>query len=87
MNSSLLTGVKVLCPTLGKTVSDCKVTTLYSDCSDAVSEGEMLLELETDKVTIEVPSPIAGRVVFKVSVGDVLRPGDVIARVYPSLSK
>ena len=46
---------------------------------DQVLEGDSLVLLESDKASIEVPSPMAGTVkVVSISVGDVLLEGDAI---------
>jgi 2-oxoglutarate dehydrogenase E2 component (dihydrolipoamide succinyltransferase) len=47
-------------PTLGESVSEATVGTWFKKVGDVVKADEPLLELETDKVTIEVPSPSAG---------------------------
>ncbi|WP_298296150.1 2-oxoglutarate dehydrogenase complex dihydrolipoyllysine-residue succinyltransferase [uncultured Litoreibacter sp.] len=47
-------------PTLGESVTEATVATWFKKPGDAVAVDEMLCELETDKVTVEVPSPIAG---------------------------
>ena len=47
-------------PTLGESVSEATVGTWFKKVGDAVKADEPLLELETDKVTIEVPAPAAG---------------------------
>ncbi|CAN7313974.1 2-oxoglutarate dehydrogenase complex dihydrolipoyllysine-residue succinyltransferase [Pararhizobium sp. LjRoot238] len=47
-------------PTLGESVSEATVGTWFKKVGDAVKADEPLLELETDKVTIEVPAPSAG---------------------------
>ena len=47
-------------PTLGESVSEATVGTWFKKVGDSVKADEPLLELETDKVTIEVPSPAAG---------------------------
>src|SRR5262245_3121884 len=47
-------------PTLGESVSEATVGTWFKKVGDAVKVDEPLLELETDKVTIEVPSPVSG---------------------------
>jgi 2-oxoglutarate dehydrogenase E2 component (dihydrolipoamide succinyltransferase) len=48
-------------PTLGESVTEATVGQWFKKEGDAVSLDEPLVELETDKVTIEVPSPAAGR--------------------------
>ena len=51
---------EVRVPTLGESVSEATVATWFKKPGDAVAADEMLCELETDKVTVEVPSPSAG---------------------------
>ncbi|MEM1300001.1 MAG: 2-oxoglutarate dehydrogenase complex dihydrolipoyllysine-residue succinyltransferase [Pseudomonadota bacterium] len=52
--------VEVRVPTLGESVTEATVATWFKQPGDAVAVDEMLCELETDKVSIEVPSPAAG---------------------------
>ena len=47
-------------PTLGESVSEATVGTWFKKVGDTVKADEPILELETDKVTIEVPAPAAG---------------------------
>ena len=47
-------------PTLGESVTEATVATWFKKPGEAVAVDEMLCELETDKVTVEVPSPAAG---------------------------
>jgi len=51
---------EVRVPTLGESVTEATVATWFKKPGDAVAADEMLCELETDKVTVEVPSPVAG---------------------------
>jgi len=52
--------IEVRVPTLGESVSEATIATWFKKPGDAVAADEMLCELETDKVTVEVPSPAAG---------------------------
>jgi 2-oxoglutarate dehydrogenase E2 component (dihydrolipoamide succinyltransferase) len=52
--------VDVMVPTLGESVSEATVSTWFKSVGDSVAQDEMLCELETDKVSVEVPSPAAG---------------------------
>ncbi|MDZ4096379.1 MAG: biotin/lipoyl-containing protein, partial [Paracoccaceae bacterium] len=54
---------EVRVPTLGESVTEATVATWFKKLGDTVAIDEMLCELETDKVTVEVPSPVAGRLV------------------------
>ena len=47
-------------PTLGESVTEATIGKWFKKPGDAVSVDEPLVELETDKVTIEVPAPAAG---------------------------
>src|SRR6202011_5345008 len=47
-------------PTLGESVTEATIGRWFKKAGDAVAVGEPLVELETDKVTIEVPAPSAG---------------------------
>ena len=47
-------------PTLGESVTEATVATWFKNPGDTVSVDEMLCELETDKVTVEVPSSVKG---------------------------
>jgi len=47
-------------PTLGESVTEATVSTWFKKVGDTVKADEMLCELETDKVSVEVPSPVAG---------------------------
>jgi len=50
----------VMVPPLGESVSEATVSTWFRKVGDQVREDEMLCELETDKVSVEVPSPVSG---------------------------
>ena len=50
----------VMVPSLGESVSEATVSTWFKKPGDVVKQDEMLCELETDKVSVEVPSPVAG---------------------------
>ncbi|MBL4751352.1 MAG: 2-oxoglutarate dehydrogenase complex dihydrolipoyllysine-residue succinyltransferase [Amylibacter sp.] len=53
-----MTEVRV--PTLGESVTEATIATWFKKVGDSVAVDEMICELETDKVTVEVPSPVAG---------------------------
>ena len=55
----MATEIKV--PTLGESVTEATIGQWFKKEGDTVARDEPLVELETDKVTIEVPAPIAGR--------------------------
>ena len=59
--------VEVRVPTLGESVTEATVATWFKKPGDAVAVDEMLCELETDKVTVEVPCPVAGKLIEHVA--------------------
>ncbi|MBT4587844.1 MAG: dihydrolipoamide succinyltransferase, partial [Rhodospirillaceae bacterium] len=54
----MATEIKV--PTLGESLTEATVATWLKSVGDAVAADEPILELETDKVTMEVNAPVAG---------------------------
>ncbi|MDH5772362.1 MAG: 2-oxoglutarate dehydrogenase complex dihydrolipoyllysine-residue succinyltransferase [Rhodospirillaceae bacterium] len=54
----MATEIKV--PALGESVSEATVAKWFKQPGDAVNADEPLVELETDKVTVEVPAPVSG---------------------------
>ena len=53
--------VDIRVPTLGESVTEATIGQWFKKVGDAVAADEPIVELETDKVTIEVPAPAAGR--------------------------
>ncbi len=52
--------VDIAVPALGESVSEATVASWFKAVGDAVAQDEILCELETDKVSVEVPAPAAG---------------------------
>jgi 2-oxoglutarate dehydrogenase E2 component (dihydrolipoamide succinyltransferase) len=72
--------VDVMVPTLGESVSEATVSTWFKQVGDSVAQDEMLCELETDKVSVEVPSPAAGTLCdILAQEGDTVQAGGKIA--------
>ena len=51
---------KILVPVLGESITEATVTKWLKNAGDTVEVDEPIVELETDKVNLEVPSPISG---------------------------
>ena len=51
---------EITVPTLGESVTEATIAKWFKNVGDAVKADEPLVELETDKVTVEVPAPAAG---------------------------
>ncbi|QZD86081.1 2-oxoglutarate dehydrogenase complex dihydrolipoyllysine-residue succinyltransferase [Qipengyuania psychrotolerans] len=74
----MATEVKV--PALGESVTEASIGELLKNVGDAVAVDEPIVSLETDKVAVEAPSPVAGVITeFKVAVGDTVEVGAVLA--------
>ncbi len=70
----------VLMPQLGETVAEGKITTWFKAVGDPVQPGDNLFEIETDKVSMEVPSTTAGVLAeICVGTGEVAPVGAVVA--------
>src|SRR4051812_38723109 len=72
IEETTMTEIRV--PTLGESVTEATIGKWFKKPGDAVAVDEPLVELETDKVTIEVPAPAAG------VLGDIAaKDGDTVA--------
>src|SRR4030081_2824475 len=70
----------VLMPQLGETVAEGKITQWFKSAGDAIAPGDNLFEIETDKVSMEVPSTSAGVLTeIRVAAGEVAPVGAVVA--------
>src|SRR2546423_8659179 len=70
----------VLMPQLGETVAEGKITKWFKSAGDAVKPGDNLFEIETDKVSMEVPSTTAGVLAeIRVGAGEVAPVGAIVA--------
>ena len=66
-------------PQLGETVAEGKITKWFKAAGDAVKPGDNLFEIETDKVSMEVPSTAAGVLSeIRVTVGEVAPVGAIV---------
>lgn len=60
-----------------------KIIRLHVEPNDCVSKGQLLLIMESMKMTLPVCSPEAGEVFYEVAGGDIVTKGEIIARVEP----
>jgi len=75
-------GTEVTLPALGESVTEGTVTRWLKQVGDAVEVDEALLEVSTDKVDTEIPSPVAGTVqAIKVQEDETVEVGAVLAVV------
>ena len=77
---------KITVPTLGESVTEATVSKWLKTQGEKVSADEPLVELETDKVNVEVPSPVSG-VLDSISVkeGETVNVGSLLGMVSKSL--
>ena len=73
---------KILVPELGESITEATVSKWLKSAGDSVEADEPIVELETDKVNLEVPSPVNG-VLGKISVseGDVVEVGSTLGHI------
>ncbi len=66
-------------PDLGEGVHEAEILALPVAIGQAVREGDIIMEIETDKAAVEIPSPYTGTVSeIMVKVGDMALVGDVL---------
>ena len=76
----MATEIKV--PALGESVTEATIAKWFKAEGDAVAMDEPLVELETDKVTVEVPAPVAGvMAAISVKEGDTVNVGTVLGAI------
>jgi 2-oxoglutarate dehydrogenase E2 component (dihydrolipoamide succinyltransferase) len=72
----------IVVPTLGESVSSATVARWLKQAGDAVAADEPLVELETDKVTVEVNAPVAGVIsAIAADTGAEVLPGAVLGSI------
>jgi 2-oxoglutarate dehydrogenase E2 component (dihydrolipoamide succinyltransferase) len=75
-------------PALGESVVEATVGQWFKQAGDAVSVDEPLVELETDKVTVEVPAPVSGVLSeIKVNPGDTVAVGALLGAITDGKAK
>jgi len=73
---------QILVPTLGESVTEATVSKWLKQVGEKVDSDEPLVELETDKVNVEVPSPLTGTLSsIKVKEGDTVEVGALLGEI------
>ena len=74
--------VEAKVPQMGESVTEGTIGSWLVKAGDTVEIDQALVEIETDKVAVEVPSPVAGTVSeLLVGEGDTVAPGDAVAKI------
>ena len=74
--------IEVKVPVLPESVEDASIAAWHKQPGDTIRRDENLVDLETDKVVLEVPAPADGVVKETLAdVGDIVNSGDVIAKI------
>ena len=76
---------KIVVPALGESITEATVSRWLKDIGDQIETDEALVELETDKVNIEVPSPVTGILSeIKIKKGITVKVGSELGVVEPN---
>lgn len=74
----MLTKIKM--PRVGENVNSVFIIEIKAEIGQQINAGDILLSVETDKATIDVESPISGKILeFLVKINDEIAPGDSYA--------
>ena len=74
--------IDIKVPSLGESVTEATIARWYKTVGDSVAIDEPLLEIETDKVTLEVPAPATGQLSdIKVNDGDTVEVGAILGSI------
>src|SRR5215468_670967 len=74
--------IEIRVPALGESVTEATVGKWFKQAGDAVAADEPLVELETDKVTVEVPAPASGVLsTIAVKTGDTVSVGAMLGAI------
>ena len=79
---------QIIVPSLGESITEATVSKWLKQDGEKVDSDEPLVELETDKVNVEVPSPLSGTLSsIKVKEGDTVEVGSLLGIVHEGKSK
>src|SRR6201996_2226134 len=74
--------VEIKVPAMGESVTEATVARWFKKEGESVARDEPLLELETDKVTVEVPAPAAGSIEsISVQAGTTVQVGAILGSI------
>ncbi|MFN5944304.1 MAG: biotin/lipoyl-containing protein, partial [Phycisphaerae bacterium] len=73
--------IDIIIPQAGESVTSGVISRWLKNDGDFVKRDEPVLELETDKVTMEIPAPAAGSVKQNAKAGDTVKIGQVVGSI------
>jgi len=76
--------VPIMTPTMGESVAEGTMGTWLKKSGDTVARDELLVEIETDKVAVEVSAPVAGVLTIAAEAGSSVTPGQQIGSIAAS---
>ncbi len=76
--------VSIAVPTMGESVAEGSIGTWLKKSGDTVAKDELLVEIETDKVAVEVSAPAAGVLTIAADNGSTVTPGQIIGSIAAS---
>jgi len=76
--------VPIMTPTMGESVAEGSMGTWLKKSGDTVAKDELLVEIETDKVAVEVSAPVAGVLTIEADSGATVTPGQQIGSIAAS---
>jgi len=69
-------------PRVGENVNSVFIIEIKAEIGQQINAGDILLSVETDKATIDVESPVSGKILeFLVKINDEIAPGDSYATI------
>ena len=73
---------KILVPVLGESITEATVSKWLKNKGETVDADEPIVELETDKVNLEVPSPVTGKLIeINSNDGTTVKVGEILGLV------
>lgn len=80
--------VQLIVPPLGESITEAVIARWLKQVGEAVAVDEPVVDLETDKITVQLPSPVAGVIAQQsVAVGDTVKVGQVVGVVEEGAAK
>ncbi len=78
---------KLVVPELGESISEAVVGKWLVSVGDTVAADEPVVDLETDKITMQIPAPVAGALTEQnFSEGDTVQVGDIVGAIDPAFA-